>query len=253
VGRNEQLVAYDRLPEFASWVMGKAGLTATLGEKQVWRVGDAAIVVELWRSDSLEYVLLVRREWPVASEPKSLCLAEAFAVATTQRVRRMRAPELSRWKWRALLEAGLVERPDVRLAALPEDASAAATATWRAIDLLLVARVLSGDAPTAPMPLVAPFLAGWGQLPEQTVRAGKLELEKRGFIRHVEDVSSNFPDRPTKLWAVRLDEPGWVDDGSPPSPEASSNAEPAQCLLFERDCSVDITAVHRAHETGHDE
>ncbi|MEP7224059.1 MAG: hypothetical protein ABI783_03765 [Actinomycetota bacterium] len=102
----------------------------------------------------------------------------------------------------ALIEAGLVERPVVALAALRDDAPVAAVETWNLVRDVLTVRVAMGEQQTDPLPLSSPWLASLNGTDEKTIRAGKRWLEQRGYIEHVGVGPSRF-GHPLTLWSVK--------------------------------------------------
>jgi hypothetical protein len=191
------LLNFDAKAELLVFVCRRAGLNPVIGQRQQWKVAQHTLVVEPQLDQNVRNVLYVRSGWPKPPIRKSLCLAEVYAIATTHTVRPFNPPELARFKAMALIEAELVERPAIRLQALPGDAPAAATATWALIGELLTIRAVSGD--TGPTPLVAPWLAALNGTPENTIRTGKHWLEQHHFITHIDDAPGRY-GRPTKLW-----------------------------------------------------
>ena len=199
------LEAFDSRPEFGSFVMERAGLIAKVGERQLWRVGDHELTVRLHLDhDRVLYVVLVLAGWPTHPAPRSLCLADLYAIAITGEFRSFNKPERHRFKLRALIESGLIDAPMLQFRPLDPAAPAAAAQTWNAIVDLTTTRHADGD--TGPMPLVAPWLAKAYGLDEDTIRAGKTWLERHNFITRDGDTPGKFGKK-TILWAVALSPP----------------------------------------------
>ena len=215
--KREALRALDRDREFAAAVLGLAGLTLAQ-QRQEWRVGAHVLSVTPWLDKDDRYVLLVRSGWP-APAPKSLALAQVYAVSMTGELRDFKrrrtvmrggkkdsvpkpSPELARWKARAAQEFGMVERPDVAMPTLTPDAPETAALTWKVIESLLQARrvVEEGDDVEA-MPLVAPFLARWSGLDEDLLIAGRRWLDRHGYLVRVGELPT-AAGKPMVLWQV---------------------------------------------------
>jgi hypothetical protein len=213
--RGSALIDFDSKPEFARWVCEHAGIRLALDQRQCWRVDAQALTVSLWLDRRVLYILRVHDGWPSAPARKALALAEVFATAVTGELRnRYSGPELARWKARALVESGLVDRPLVDLKPLPPDAPTAVATTWSVIESLLVARRVLGEERASPVPLVTPFLLRWSRgivddVTDATLRAGKRWLEDRRPLERAGTAPGRF-GRPTQLW--RVAEVGFAGD-----------------------------------------
>jgi hypothetical protein len=197
------LEEFDSKSAFGEFVLGRAGLTCLVGERQRWSVGGHELTVEL-RLDRARciYVLWVHDGWPTRPVRRSpLCLAEVYAFAVTGTVRKLNKSEQGWFKAKAVLDAGLFVRPDVRLAALPADAPTAAVKTWGLIREVEEVRAAQGRDPAEGTPLVAPWLASLNGIPETAIRPGKVYLESIGHIEHIADGPGRF-GRPLKLWSL---------------------------------------------------
>lgn len=212
--RGDDLAEYDCREDFAAWVVRRAGLEWQLEEEQAWRVAGHRIDVTLWQDDAERFVLLIRRGWPPPDAPASLCLAEVVQAAVggelPKRTAGRKSPELSRWKARALIEAGLYPRPPVSLAPLLARAPLSAGATWALVGDLLAARRVTepGDDVT---PLNIPFLLKWaGWLPqldglrEGTVKSGRGWLARNRYLTDAGPVAPGPFGNPLKGWRVAL-------------------------------------------------
>jgi hypothetical protein len=175
--------------------------------EQQWTIAGASIAVVLWRDQGGRHVILIRRGWPEPPSPRALILAEVYRAAVTGELPRRtgrRSPEVARWRWRALVEAGLVPPATTALPPLPPDAPSSVVRTWGVIRHLLSVRRLEGEA-EAPMPLSAPFLARWARgvepVTEGEIAYAKSWLRERGLIQEAGEVPSRR-GRPLKLWKV---------------------------------------------------
>jgi hypothetical protein len=194
---------WDDSADFCGFVLGAAGLRPVADEEQRWEVDGHELTVEL-RLDRQRYiyVLWVRAGWPLRPVRRSpLCLAEVYGMTLTLSVREFNKPEIGWFKTKALIDSGLIERPDVALVPLPHNAPSTAHQTWAQVRELYEVRVAQGRGSQA-TPLVAPWMASWNGTDQATVRAGKRWLEQQGFITHVDDGPGRF-GRPTKLWSLR--------------------------------------------------
>jgi hypothetical protein len=168
----------------------------------VWSIGGHEIAVEWWPGDDEGRNLLrVSGGWPVSPGKRALILAQVLGNTTVGDLRDIRGPELGRWANRLALEAGIIARPDVRLAPLPPGAPDDAKITLEAIRRTLEVRRVT-DPPGEPLPLSAPFLARWWGVEENVVRRGKRALERLAVIERVGEQPSAY-GRPTVLWSVR--------------------------------------------------
>ena len=202
----EALAAYDKEAAFAAFVLGEAGLELALGRRQPWLIGELELAVEVWVDERDFYVVGLLDGWPHevrrqhGKAPASLALAELFATSWAGTPCLPGRSELSRWKRRALLQAGIVTRPAVALPALDDGAPVHARETWEGIGELVAVRALTeqvGD----PVPLSAPFLSRWCPLERHAVRRGKTWLENRGFIERAGEGEFGHPRR-CLLWSV---------------------------------------------------
>ena len=148
-------------------------------------MGDRELVVELGLDrDRYIYVLYVRSGWPpeFAKPRRSLSLSEVYAITLIGKVREFSSPELARLKTKALLEAGLIERPEIRLAELP----GAPRSPRRTVDsgrgLSQTPPLRVGGVSREPFAFSAPWVASLNGTSEQTIRAGKAWLKGRGFL-----------------------------------------------------------------------
>jgi hypothetical protein len=199
----DALEEFDWKSVFGEFVLGCAGLTCVVGERQRWIVGVLELTVEL-RLDRARciYVLWVHDGWPTRPVRRSpLCLAEVYAFAVTGTVRELNKSEQGWFKARAVIEAGLCVRPDVGLAPLPADAPPAAVKTWDLIRDVEEVRAAQGRDPTEGTPLSAPWLASLNGTAEPTIRSGKRYLEHAGQIEHIADGPVRF-GRALKLWSL---------------------------------------------------
>lgn len=201
--RGDALQAFDDKPAFAEWVLARAGLNAVVGDRQTWQVGGRDLTVQLNIDRRYVYVLYLLAGWPPDLKPRrSLSLAEVYAVTLTGTVRIFNGPELSRFKAKALLDAGLVTAPALTFAPLPDGAPASAVETWELIRDVLEVRTLQDPATALPLPLVAPWLASWNGTAETRIVSGKKWLQRHGHITCVGEQPGRF-GKPTKLWNVQ--------------------------------------------------
>jgi hypothetical protein len=204
--RGEDLAAFDREPEFASFVLNAAGLALELNRSQTWNLGELKISVEPWLDRRGFYLLAVEKGWPSnvrrkdGHGPESIAMAEVFATCWSGEPLLPSGPESARWKLRALLEAGLVDRPAVSIAELRDDAPQVAILAWEGIRELVAVRSLTQPA-GEPVPLSSLFLARWCPLEESAVRRGKRWLERFGFIVRAGEAEFGCPKR-CILWNV---------------------------------------------------
>jgi hypothetical protein len=127
-------------------------------------------------------------------------LAEVFASCSARKPLLPSGPENARWKCRAVLEAGLIDRPLISIADLDDDAPYEAVLTWEGIRELVAARSLTQPA-GEPAPLASSFLARWCPLEESAVRRGKRWLERHEFIARAGEAEFGCPKR-CILWKV---------------------------------------------------
>jgi hypothetical protein len=203
VGSRSHLLDFDGMPEFGRFVCEHAGLRCVVGEKQDWAVGAHRLRVEVALDrDRVIYVVWVRSGWPPKLKKRTapLILAEVYGIGITENVAYFNSPTLSYFKHRALLEAGLLDKPRVQLAELPDGAPASAVATWDLIGDLAVVRKASGQ-PLDETPLSAPQLARWYGIGDWTIRAGKDWLERNGYITRNGLLPSQL--KPLVLWSLR--------------------------------------------------
>lgn len=197
------MLDFDASAAFAGYVLTRAGLRCVEGERQAWSVGNHELTVEL-KLDKARYiyVLWVRDGWPTRPIRRSpLCLAEVYAATLTGELRDLGNPEQGWFKTKAILDAGLHPRPDVRLAPLPDDATSAEWETWEVIRDVVEVRAAQGRPPDEPVPLSAPWLASLNGTAENTIRAGKRGLQRRRFITVIDERPSKR-GRPLQLWRV---------------------------------------------------
>jgi hypothetical protein len=204
--RGADLEAFDSRSDFGCWVVERAGLRMDAGGQleQVWRVGAVELVVSVWLDRGYQYVVLVRAGWPEHPAPKSLTLAEVFAITETRQVRQLRGPEMARWKLRALAEAGLVTPPPVSPPPIPADAPPHAHTFRHVLERLLAIRRLTEAAGT-PLPLSVPFLANWSGRPADELQRGKYWYAKRRLIEKAGTVHVGKP-KPLQLWRITGEE-----------------------------------------------
>ncbi len=208
---------YDSRPGYAVFVCGRAGFSAEPSRKRrLWRVGQTELSVSLRLDQRVRYVVWVRGGWPDHPAPRSLVLAAVYAITVTGTLRVPRGPALARWQTRALIEAGLIEKPTVGMPTPPDaPPSVHAASTW--VDLLLAARAANGEA-DEPVPLSAPFLQGWSgnAVSESMFVAARKWWARNGYITHAGSIPTGF-GKPLNLWKV-LTAPRPV---SPPNPGTS--------------------------------
>jgi hypothetical protein len=174
----EALAAWDGDAGFAERVCVLAGLRFEEGARQQLVIGDASLSVSLWLDTRDRFVFRVWDGWPeipYARTPKSLKLAQLYAILVTRDLRVPRGPVLARWKRRALVETGTIPPPaPASLAELPANATPSAHATWGLVAELISIRRLTEPAGTS-LPLSAPWLSGFsgGRVTEATIVAGK--------------------------------------------------------------------------------
>jgi hypothetical protein len=203
-----ELEAYDRNDDFAQLVFDRAGLSLDPSHIQPWHLGALDVAVEAWRDKGAFHRLRLKGSgWPAdvcrrnGKAPKALALAEVFASTWANAPLLPSAPELARWKRRALLLGGFAAPPAVSIAKLPEDAPLDVVATWQGIRELVDVRSLT-EPDVDLVPLSAPFLARWCPLDENAVRRAKAWLGRRGFIERAVVAEFGFP-RPCVLWKIR--------------------------------------------------
>jgi hypothetical protein len=195
----------DSDPDYAVFVCELAGFkTQPSRERRPWLVGDVELAVSVfldkWR---YQYVVWVHGGWPTHPAPKSLILAEVYAITVSGQIRVPNGPSLARWQTRALIDAGLVAKPAITMPTLPANAPASAQRTWPWIEHLLAIRAANGE-PDAPLPLSAPFLEGWSgnTIAQSTIISAKRWYQSNGYIQHVADTKGSY-GKPLQLWQVR--------------------------------------------------
>jgi hypothetical protein len=195
---------FDADARYAVFVCRQAGFPAEVSSaKRVWRIGDVELTVSLWLDEEVRYVVFVHAGWSGRPAPRSLILAQVYAVAVHGELRVAKGPELARWRNRALIDAGLVARPTVSMPELADSAPPSAKKTWSLIEQLLAARNLT-DSPAEPVPLNAPFLERWsgGTITASEIVSARQWYEANGYIVHVDDAPGIF-GKPLKLWQLR--------------------------------------------------
>jgi hypothetical protein len=193
-----------------------AELRSVVDRDQFWAIGQHRLVVRWELNERYRYRLRVVAGWPLElTRRRSLMPAEVFAITVEQRLIdwRDQRPSLARFKARLLIEAGIVEPPTVEMPPLPNDAPESAVLTWSVIRRLLEARHLVGDD-TEPFPFVAPRMASWYGIDEATIRAGKLFLQRRGFLVHVTNGPVGAYGKPMHLFDIGFPATLDADDSS---------------------------------------
>jgi hypothetical protein len=205
--RRLDLDHFDRDERVAAVLAKTLGIAQPGCPRCTRRLEGADLDVEWWIDEDERYVLMLRGGWPPPA-PKSLCLAQVFAIWVLGEPKQERGPSLARWRLRMLVDLGFIDPADVRLAALPHDADEDAAETWEVIRRLLSYRRLE-EPVGEPVALSTPTLAAWFQTDELLLRRGKNWLEKHGFISRAGTLATGRP-RPLILWRVpeKPDRPG---------------------------------------------
>ena len=194
------LSALDADDTLARFVVERAGLELAEGKAQAWRLSDETISTMLERAEDGRYrAVLAGHETPAP-------LAVIFAAAVSGEFHWLSAAAFTRWKRRALLEAGLVGMPAVALADLPADISEATRFMWGAIELLVRVRVLGGERARDALPLSRPFMRRWAPLADRPTRTAMETLEGLEYIWRVGRYAKSGGRRPLTLWGVKLSE-----------------------------------------------
>ena len=196
--RGQALAALDADERLARFVFTRAGLDLLEGEPQAWTLGSATLETMVERSTHGHWRALV------AGHEAPAPLAVVYASAVSGEFHWLSAGTFPRWKRRALLDAGLVGVPDVRLVGLPDEASDATRELWTAIELLVRVRVLGGETARDPLPLSRPFLCHWTPLSERSTRTGMESLECWELIRRDRPHMKSGGRRALMLWTVQI-------------------------------------------------
>jgi hypothetical protein len=131
----------------------------------------------LWRDRRGLYVY---RDHHARQGRGSYCLAEVYAALISGAVRPIRAPELSRWKLRALAQFGFLPLASAELPELPAGASHSAKAAREGVKLLFaVRRLTEGDDIT---PFTRSFAHAWCGINEAEAAGAIAQLRKHGVI-----------------------------------------------------------------------
>jgi hypothetical protein len=198
------LLEYDRREEVARAVAAHIGLE--FAKDTTWRVGGADLVVRPWCGKDGEWKVAVHTGWPTRPVRRSLTLAEAFAIHATGELRekKLGRPEHARFKLRMLVDVGVEEAAEVRLAPLPEGAPLDAVETWALVGRLESIRRL-GEPPEEPFAFSAPWVARFFAVDQKLVERGKYWLEKHGYLTRAGESESRW-GKATVLWvALELD------------------------------------------------
>jgi hypothetical protein len=202
--RGDDLAAVDRDPEFARFVLARAGLQ--LGEEEVQNlvIGDLTVSVRVWVDDHGMYVVRPVGDGVTAVFPetkvRALKLGQLYASLVAGQVICPSGPALARWKRRALTEEGGVQPPEVHLRRLPTDAPEHAVRIWEPIGLLLAVRLMT-EPDDRLVPLNWTFVARWSGCDENTARRGLGWLERKRYIAKAATVDVRKP-RPLTLWWI---------------------------------------------------
>ena len=196
-----ELSALDADSTLARFIVERAGLEFAEGRPQLWRLSDETISTILERADDGRWrAVLAGHEAPAP-------LAVIYAAAVSGEFHWLSAAVFTRWKRRALLEAGLVGMPAVSLADLPADGVSDSTRfMWGAIELLVRVRVLGGDRARDALPLSRHFLRRWAPLADRPTRTAMETFERLEYIWRVGRYAKSGGQRPLTLWGVRLSE-----------------------------------------------
>ena len=207
--RGDELARYDADPVFARDVAHLVGIDPET--ECGWTVAGSELRVRLWQGEDGLFVFrvfggwpepeIVEGEWPAPPGPQALKLAQAFAIATMGTLDVPTGPELSRWKLRLLIELGRETRAPVVLPELPSNATEDARVTWAVVPLLLGIRRLT-EPVGEPITFSAPWVARTFAVDVNTIRRGKVWLERHGYLTRVGTCPSGKPNR-TVLWRVR--------------------------------------------------
>ena len=123
------------------------------------------------------------RDWHKRSGPEWLSLAEVRASRAYGVVRRLRAPEASRWYLRLFWEAGHLEPVDVEMPWFPDGVPPAVRIVAEGFRLLLGLRWLRGFG--EPTVFTRKFAAAWCEVSEQQARDAIAQLRQFGVIQIV--------------------------------------------------------------------
>jgi hypothetical protein len=108
-------------------------------------------------------------------------LAEVYAAVKSGSVRKLRGPELARWKLRLLVETGRLTPETVPLPPLPADAPQAARRVYKGFRLLFDCR--STTERPGPAPFTRDFGSAWCGVGPTTFETGKGWLIENGLIK----------------------------------------------------------------------
>ena len=192
---------WDARPDYAAFVLALAGLSIEAGADEHTRIGGEEVWARTWVDKRGIYV--VRFATGVQGR-RSLCLTEIYAMQRAGKWFRPGRSEQARWQLAALVEAGVLERPTVRLRALPADAPKVVATLWPYIAELVAIRRIREPEERA-LPLSAPFLVRWcgKKLTETEIALAKRWLERYGFIARAGVIPSESPARrDTVLWSI---------------------------------------------------
>jgi hypothetical protein len=220
-GQGDRLRAFDERRDVAEAVADLLGLR--LNSDCTWQPGGHGIRVRIEvEEDSRRWSLRILDGWPTAAPRRSLALHEAFAFAWASRYRKLGRAEATRWHWKMLVEAGIVERPKTKLPALPPDAPPSAVAVWREVEDLIAIRSLDNRDGSSAFPLSAPWLVGWsgGKLRESEAISGKRWLKSHHRLVEVGSAPNHRGGKPTAIWEVVSERPGDAPTRPVPEPES---------------------------------
>ena len=244
----DALAKFDADPVLAQFVVEKAGLAFVVGQEQRWTLpeSEAAIPITLWIDNYGHYVIDIIEGW--VKNRTTLSLMEIYAFTIIGARRTLKAPELARYKRRAMLHVGILTGPPP-LPALPENATADAHATWEVVqELRRIRRVLDAsgwpiEPPGEPMPLTCAFLADFSdpKVDAKTIRRGLSWLGKHSFILRAGSNPSQGPRKDTVLWTIMGDGPA-PKPPAPARPNGATSMTASQVIeLMARTDSVDVS------------
>jgi len=203
---SDDLRSFDRMPEFASFVLARAGLAFEIDVHQTLQDGKDLLALSLWLDRRGMYVVRVEDGWKGTTKPKgrgtsrrpprSLALAELEAITHSRLLYIPGKPELARWKRALLVIGGYAQPTTVTLAPLPETAPSAASTVYDAVRRLAEIR-----QPGESFPLAASFVSRWGQMSECDARSGREWLRRNRFITLVGPADFGKP-KPANLWTL---------------------------------------------------
>jgi hypothetical protein len=184
------LTAVDGCDDFVDAFIERAGLPSNARAGSLFkcilpRHKEHKPSANLWRNPQ---GLWIYKDHHRRSGHGSYCLADVYASLVSGSMRRIRPPELARWKLRALVEFGFLPLANVELPELPTVASDAAKAAREGVRLLFAVRRLTEQEDVTPF--TSAFAAAWCPIDPSTAAGAITQLRKHGVIVKVGEAGS---------------------------------------------------------------